>query len=74
MPSLQSQTEAARIHLKGAFDDARAKNGKNGRKKLMPKTLLMERNTAVLWGLYHGWSDEEISNTYHEPPPTDQVE
>ena len=71
MPSLQSQSQSARAHLKRAFDDAKSKNGK---KRPRVRVLPMERNTAVLWGLYHGWSDEEISNTYHEPPPTDQVE
>ena len=68
MPSLQSQAEAARLHLKRAFDDARSNANRNGRKDhkgLRPTTLPMERNTAVLWGLYHGWSDDEIGRYFY---------
>ena len=53
----------ARTHLKEARDEA-LKRRKNGSKP-RPRILRMERDVAVLWGLYHGWSDERIGEYFY---------
>ena len=56
----------ARTHLKGARDEALKKRGNGKRnKRVQPSILRMERDVAVLWGLYHGWSDERIGNYFY---------
>jgi len=64
MPSLQTQADKARAHLKAAYDDAHKRKSRNGKKSRQPRRLLMERNTVVLWGMYHGWPDTQIGEYF----------
>ncbi len=51
----------ARTQLKAARDEALKRLGREKRnKRVQPSILRMERDVAVLWGLYHGWCDERI--------------
>ena len=62
MPSLQKQAMEDRSQLKTARDEA-LKRRRNGSKP-RPRVLKMERDIAILWGLYHGWSDDKISDYF----------
>ena len=62
MPSLHKQAMDARALLKSASDEAEAKS--NGRRHKKPY-LRMERDTVVLWGLLHGWSDVRIGEYFY---------
>ena len=55
MPSLDKQAEAARKLLKEEYQ----------RRKFQPRSLPLERDTAVLWGVYRGWSDSQIGRHFY---------
>ena len=62
MPSLHEQAMDARSLLKSARDEAKYKSKSNGHRK---PYLRMERDTVVLWGLLHGWSDVCIGEYFY---------
>ena len=65
MPSLQNQAMEARKHLKAARDEALKKRSNGKKNGPRPRISRMERDIAVLWGLYHSWSDEKIGEYFY---------
>ena len=67
MPSLDSMAEEAEKVLRKLDQEAAERAGdRNGnRRARQPQLAQRERDVAVLYGMYHGWSDALTARRFH---------